>query len=90
MFYVVRALRKIKMKFKQNVPCCVDGQMFRFCTDSFVDAVSSTQETSKPLISRAVPKVLFSSIRAETSNNEAVAYCRCKALHFSKRSAREL
>jgi len=38
--------------------------MFRFCTDSFVEAVSSTQETSKPLISRAVPKVLFSSVRA--------------------------
>jgi len=63
-FYVVIALTKIKMKFKQNVACWADGQMFRFCTDSFVDTVSSTQETSKPLISRAVPKVLFSSIRA--------------------------
>jgi len=64
--------------------------MFRFCTDSFVDAASSIQETSKPLISTAVPKVLFSSIRAETSNREAVAHCRCKALYFSKRTAREL
>jgi hypothetical protein len=61
--YVVRAVTKIEMKFKQNAPC-VYGEMFRFCPDSFVDTVSSTQETSKPHISRAVPKVLSSSIRA--------------------------
>jgi hypothetical protein len=62
-FMLLRALTKIKMKFKQNAPC-VDGEMFRFCPNSFVDTVSSSQETSKPHISRAVPKVLSSSTRA--------------------------
>jgi hypothetical protein len=35
--YVVRAQTKIIMKFKQNFPCA-DGEMFRFCPDSFADS----------------------------------------------------
>jgi hypothetical protein len=39
--YVVRALTKIKIKFKQNSPCA-DGEMFRFCPDSSVDSQQLT------------------------------------------------